>query len=182
MDISGSNGKRTTSFFTYVLNHKFSMAGIAASLPVFFIASSNHLFGLVAPPANSDFNSGSTSNIDSKEDARPLPASQNSQEGSSRTIKDEPNTDSGSFSSQASVNINGQSVSTSSDSANPDQSINKTITTDTGSTNVSIEQHNNTTSDGITHSTSNVNVNSNSSGGNSTSMDVKQHSSGGIPR
>jgi hypothetical protein len=179
MDKSGSNSNHTTRVFSYILNHKLSFAGIAASAPVLIVASSAHIFSQSNDINNSDKTSKEVNNKSSSEVNSQVNSSQeeSSKQNDSLTNSDS-NTTSGN-NSQASVSIDGQSVSSSTSSYKPDQSLNKTITTENGVSNVSIELHNQSSEDGTTHSTNSVHVDSHSFGSDDSSASINQRSYGG---
>jgi hypothetical protein len=84
------------------------------------------------------------------------------------------------FSNNATVNINGQSVSTSTDNTHPSASVNKTIKTAGGEANVSIQSNvNNNAQTGQASSSQSVQFNSNVRGMRDSHINIEQNSSSG---
>lgn len=81
-------------------------------------------------------------------------------------------------SSQTTVTVDGQSVTSSTNSSKPSESINKTINTQNGTTNISI-QSNNSSSGNNTFSSQDVEVHSFSGGGSSSTNINNQFEFGG---
>jgi hypothetical protein len=181
MDLSGSNSNHTTRVFSYVLNHKLSFVGITASVPVFFVASSAHIFSQPKDINNAGFTSNEATDENSKENNSHV---LNNQADSTQPKEGISNSDSSSAAgdnSQTYVSVDGQSVSSNTSSGAPNQSLNKTITTENGTANVSIEHQSQTSEDGSTRSTNSVHVDSHSFGSGNSSASINQQSSGGTP-
>jgi hypothetical protein len=175
MTLSVGIGKRTANLINYAGRHKLYMAGAATALPVFFIAANAQISG---QDSNTNTNSNQ-SNFSSDNSSSNTESKESSETPESAQPELSPATNSNH--TEATVTIDGQSVSASTNDAN--QSIHKTLTTENGSADISIDQQSSATS-GEQSQSSNISIQSNSTGSsNSSSSDISnEHSSGGLPQ
>jgi hypothetical protein len=181
MDISGSNGNHTARVFSYAINHKLSLAGITASVPVFFVASSAHIFSQPKDINTASITLKGTKGEDSKQNNL---QEINAQEDTTQPHDGSSNADANDTTgnnSQTFISIDGQSIKSSTSSDAPNQSLNKTITTENGTATVSIDQRNQTSEDGTTRSTTSVHIDSHNFGSGNSSASINQRSIGGAP-
>jgi hypothetical protein len=165
MGLSGSFGRRTPTFINSLGTHKFYIAGAATALPVFFIAAGSQISGHSGTsntPKSSDF---PVNNIQSQPAQEPA-SSLNTTNGNNAQQH-----------SEASITIDGQSISASTDGTS-DQSIHKSLNTANGSASISIDQQNSSSSNTNTSSSVNVQTNSRSSSVDNSLGNTDQDNSG----
>jgi hypothetical protein len=175
MNLSDSFGKRTTNIFQSAIRHRFYLAGAATALPVFFIASGGNIFGQNGNGNLNNSPASKNSPLQPNEDSLPNPSSPGQSDENAGSNTQASSADDNSNHTSASASINGQTINASTDGTS-NQSIHKSLNTDNGSANISIDQQRSTAYDGSTNTTSNVSVNSSSS-----SSDSQQSEGGTAP-
>jgi cytoskeletal protein RodZ len=182
---NGSGGGMSTAHSTFLdsLNRpsKFILASLVVLLLAFFVL-------WISPSTGNKFvkateGVSSQDNTTSAIGSATVPAQNRSQNYVGSTTKSSASTNPGNSqgpSNKASVNVNGQSVSATTDSNNPSANVNKTIITDGGTATVSIQSNvNNDAQSGQASSSQNVQFNSNVRGVRDTHIHIEQNSSGG---
>jgi hypothetical protein len=181
-----SGGSMSTAHSTFLnsLNRpsKFIIASLVVLLFAFFVL-------WISPSANNKFVKA-TEGVGGQSNSTPSaikPATEQaqikSQSHADSTMDSGASEDPGNSqgpSNTASVNINGQSVSATTDNAHPSANVNKRIRTEGGEANVSVQSNvNNDAQTGRASSSQNVKFNSNVRGVRDTHIHIEQNSSGG---
>jgi hypothetical protein len=179
--LSGSIGRRTKDIYAIATGNRWYLTALAVALSILIVFGvdrfTRHYF--VSASASNLMQSAGMSIPKEDTASQDAAASASTANGSNNSSWQNGQSGSQDVSTETHVNINGANLNASTNSDNPDQSIDKTIVTDGGSANVSIQQHSSVNSEGQKNSSASVQVNSESSSSGNTSIHVNQHSSGG---
>jgi hypothetical protein len=171
MGVSGSFGRRTTNFINSFGTHKFYIAGAATALPVFFIAAGSQISG------HSGTNNTPKSSALPVNNMQAQPAQEHTSNLNTSNSDTAENGNNAQQHSDASVTIDGQSISASTDGTS-DQSVHKSLNTANGSASISIDQQHSSSSATSSSASVNVQTNSQSSDSNNSLGNTDQYNSG----
>lgn len=169
-----SVAEKLSNVWAYIRVNRLGIATVAAFIPVFVGASALHL------SANGNNDSSIPLQDAAPQSNQTVSASDNQTQDHQNQENSQPSpTSTPWIQSEASVTVNGRTYSTTTTPEQPQQSINKHLITDDGTTQVQIQNQTSTNSDGPSYSSQNVHLQSNSSSNSSTHTNVivNQHSS-----